>query len=111
MRGEVLPWVLWRPLRVPAGPSPSCPEWWANQSFTHSFCLAGLPCLTSPAPWDKLLNPSHCLTVLRGNFKSGSSLVAQTVKLLPAMQETQVLSLGWEDPLEKEMVTHSSTLA
>ena len=33
------------------------------------------------------------------------------VKCLPAMQETQVPSLGWEDPLEKEMATHSSTLA
>ena len=39
------------------------------------------------------------------------SLVAQKVKHLPAMQETRVQSLGWEDPLEKEMVTHSSTLA
>ena len=33
------------------------------------------------------------------------------IKCLPAMQETQVRSLGWEDPLEKEMVAHSSTLA
>ena len=33
------------------------------------------------------------------------------VKCLPAMQETRVRSLGWEDPLEKEMATHSSTLA
>ena len=33
------------------------------------------------------------------------------VKSLPAMQETGVQSLGWEDPLEKEMATHSSTLA
>ena len=33
------------------------------------------------------------------------------VKNLPAMQETQILSLGWEDPLEKEMATHSSILA
>ena len=33
------------------------------------------------------------------------------VKSLPAMQETQVRSLGWDDPLEKEMATHSSTLA
>ena len=40
-----------------------------------------------------------------------TSLVAQMVKHLPAMQETQVRSLGWEDPLEKEMATHSSTLA
>ena len=37
--------------------------------------------------------------------------MAQTVKNLPAMQETQVQSLGWEDPLEKEMRTHSRTLA
>ena len=40
-----------------------------------------------------------------------ASLVAQTVKHLPAVQETWVPSLGWEDPLEKEMATHSSTLA
>ena len=33
------------------------------------------------------------------------------VKRLPIMRETQVQSLGWEDPLEKEMATHSSTLA
>ena len=39
------------------------------------------------------------------------SLVAQTVKRLPTMQATQVRSLGWEVPLEKEMATHSSTLA
>ena len=37
--------------------------------------------------------------------------MAQTVKNLPAMWETQVLSLGWEDPLEKGMATHSSILA
>ena len=36
---------------------------------------------------------------------------AQIVKNLPAMQETQVRSPGWEDPLEKEMATHSSILA
>ena len=37
-----------------------------------------------------------------------SPLVAQMVKNLPAMQETRVQSLGWEDPLEKEMATRSS---
>ena len=42
---------------------------------------------------------------------SGASLVAQLVKNLCAMQETWVRSLGWEDPLEKGMVTHSSILA
>ena len=39
------------------------------------------------------------------------SLIAQLVKNLPAMQETQVQFLGREDPLEKEMATHSSVLA
>ena len=40
-----------------------------------------------------------------------ASLVAQLVKNLPAVQETQFRSLGWEDPLEKEMATHSCILA
>ena len=40
-----------------------------------------------------------------------TSLVAQMVKCLPTMQETRVQSLGREDPLEKEMAIHSSTLA
>ena len=52
----------------------------------------------------------------RGNKKSKlnpnrTSLVAQMVKSLPTMQETRVPSLGWEDPLEKEMAIHSSTIA
>ena len=41
----------------------------------------------------------------------GASLVAQMVKNMPAMQETQVQSLGQEDLLEKEMATHSNMLA
>ena len=40
-----------------------------------------------------------------------ASLIAQLVKNLPAMQETRVRFLSWEDPLEKEMATHSSILA
>ena len=40
-----------------------------------------------------------------------ASLVAQTVKCLPAMQETRVRSLGWEDPLEKRVAIYSSILA
>ena len=43
--------------------------------------------------------------------KVRASLVAQRIKRLPAMPETRVRSLGWEDPLEKEMATHSSILA
>ena len=42
---------------------------------------------------------------------SQASLVAQLVKNLPAILETWVQSLGWEDPLEKEMATHSGILA
>ena len=42
---------------------------------------------------------------------SWASLVAQLVKNLPAMQETWIQSLGWEDPLEKRKATHSSILA
>ena len=41
----------------------------------------------------------------------GASLVAQTVRCLPTMQKTRVQPLGREDPLEKGMATHSSTLA
>ena len=40
-----------------------------------------------------------------------TSLVAQMVKNLPAIRETQFRTLGWEDPLEKDMTTHSSILA
>ena len=40
----------------------------------------------------------------------GASLVVQTVKRLPTLRETRAQSLGREDPLEKEMATHSSTL-
>ena len=42
--------------------------------------------------------------------RKGASLLAQTVKNLPVMQESQVLSLGQEDPLEEGMATHSSIL-
>ena len=44
-------------------------------------------------------------------FHRGTSLVAQTVKRLPAVRETWVQYLGQEDPLEKEMASHSSILA
>ena len=40
-----------------------------------------------------------------------ASLIAQSVKNLPAVEGTQIQFLGWEDPLEKEMATHSSILA
>ena len=53
---------------------------------------------------------SLTLTVVCAHFL-WASLVAQTVKNLPAMQETQVRCLGQEDPLEVDMATHSNILA
>ena len=52
----------------------------------------------------------HIRTSLTFPFHTLASLVAQTVKDLPAVQETQVPSLGGADPLEKGMTTHSSIL-
>ena len=49
--------------------------------------------------------------MVKNPLYNAASLVAQTVKRLPVVRETRVQSLGWEDPLEKEMATHSSTLA
>ena len=51
------------------------------------------------------------LSIYRTHENLKASLVAQMVKRLPAMRETQIQSLGREDPLEKEMATHSSILA
>ena len=53
---------------------------------------------------------SSCLQFGTTMNKTWASLVAQRLKRLPAMQETYVRSLGWEDPLEKEMATHSNIL-
>ena len=62
-----------------------------------------------------LSNIRHLLACLPNLYMNTTqavvSLVAQSVKNLPAMQETWVQSLGQEDPLEKEMATHSSVLA
>ena len=60
-------------------------------------------------PWTEETGGSMGLQSVGHN--TWGSLVAQLVKNLPAVQETQVLSLSWEDPLEKEMSTHSSILA
>ena len=53
---------------------------------------------------------NHCV-LEAATLKDRASLMAQRVKQLPAIKETWVRSLGWEDPLEKEMATHSSVLA
>ena len=54
---------------------------------------------------------TYLLYLLCNEYVWRASLVVQMVKNLPAMGETWVRSLGWEDPLEKEMVTHSNILA
>ena len=56
---------------------------------------------------------NETLWSLGGGFPGGSeaNFWAQTVKNLPAMQKTRDRSLGWEDPLEQGMATHSSVLA
>ena len=58
-----------------------------------------------PAPASKMVGDHHTLD------SKSASLVAQLVKKPPAVQETWVRSLGWEDPLEKETAPHSSILA
>ena len=60
---------------------------------------------------NKQANIGNTCTVIRRWLRLKASLVAQTVKRLPAMRETQVQTLGGEDPLEKEMAPHSSTIA
>ena len=61
----------------------------------------------NPEPEEHLNSRGAAIT---GAYR-GASPVAQRVKRLPAMRETWVLSLGQEDPLEKEMATHSNILA
>ena len=56
-------------------------------------------------------NLDSSLCFIQPSISHKTSLVAQMVKHLPTMQETWIQSLGWEDPLEKEMATHSSILA
>ena len=58
-----------------------------------------------------LITKSETQSLFLGCYSHWASLVAQMIKSLPAMRETRVRYLGWEDPLEKEMATHSSTLA
>ena len=58
----------------------------------------------------KTVNKIMTEILIDSAWQFGAILVAQRLKRLPPMWETRVQSLGWEDPLEKEMVTHSSIL-
>ena len=75
-------------------PWPTRGGYWASRTFPRSRSA-----------------PSRSVTLNKGIGSDGASLVAQMVKSLPEMQETQVWSLGQEDPLEKGMATHCSILA
>ena len=72
---------------------------------THSSILAWR------IPWTIQSMGSQRVRHNRVTFTIWASLVAQLLKNLPAMRETLVRSLGWEDPLEKGKATHSSILA
>jgi len=82
-------------------------KWPKYRSFSFSISLSneysGL--ISWKSTVDNTQNPINNRTRLNLGFLRGS-----VVKSLPAMQETWVWSLGWEDPLEKEMATHSSIL-
>ena len=58
-----------------------------------------------------MLTQSNGVLLYLRKYKDLASLVAQIIKRLPAMRETWIQSLGWENALEKEMATHSSILA
>ena len=77
-----------------------------------SFWVTSLFFLRHPGQNNQFLCLSGCKTMViqKCYHFMRASLVAQMVSNLPATWETRVGSLGWEDPLEKEMTTHSSTL-
>ena len=58
-----------------------------------------------------MLTQSNGVLLYLRKYKDLASLVAQIIKRLPAIRETWIQSLGWENPLEKEMATQSSILA
>ena len=74
--------------------------YWVGHKF-HSGLSVSYEHFDHPSSWNHI----ECILL-----RLAASLVAQRVKHLPALWETQVQYLGWEDPLEKEMTTHSSTL-
>ena len=99
---------------------------WAQASIVHKIPLdkapsvGFLPCSSSllPSPQPCSVGPlpqmNQCLQFFILSsllWRNSKSLMAQMIKNMPAIQETRVQSLGWEDPLEKRMGTHSSILA
>ena len=82
---------------------------YCHQPAEHCLYLQDQDSLPKPHTSNRLTEGGKdCLLVF---IHIWASLVAQLVKNLPAMLETWVQSLGWEDPLEESMATHSNTLA
>ena len=88
--------------------------WWFTGDFWHSLACS---CNNSICLCCHIVSPccvffsSSCKDTSHIRLRTQSSLVAQRIKNLPAMQDTWVQSLGWEDILEKEMAIHPSILA
>ena len=95
-----IPWIGKIPWRRNWQPTPIC---------VH-VCVCVCVCVYFNQIWEVLaIIVSNIFAAI--SVFSGASLVAQRLKRLPARQETQIQSLGREDPLEKELATHSSILA
>ena len=90
-------------------PLPSCNHSFVLCIYKSVFILFGF--LHFTYNWDHAIFVFLCLAYFTYHNTLLTSLVAQTVKSLPAMPETRVQSLVWEDLLEKEMATHASILA
>ena len=93
----------------------------SHHIFFGLFHSPSVECSTANCDFGALTGGDKCLSFYSailenddldsGTLNRGASPVVQTVKNLPAMQESWVRSLGWEDPLEKGTATHSSILA
>ena len=84
-----------------------------NQATNTNYStLVDQTCLSVSSKWKEFFQNFKCVQIFSCTLNSQfvASLVAQMVKSLPAAWETRVRSLGQEDPLEKEMATHSSIL-
>ena len=125
LMGLWLDWLIWAFLtwKFLCGCSPVAAGargiWagWMSAWFLSSWLASGLGCRerlgSSRAslplfPIPSFLTPTLCFSKI---LPLEASLVAQRIKNLPAMWDTQVWPLGWEDLLEKGMATHSSVLA
>ena len=109
LRGALEPWGLGWPGLAGFSLLPALP--WSPCSPAHGGSSLGFWC---PVLGNKslcLMGKLRLLFFFFHNSTLSASLVVQTVKNLPALRETWVWSLNWEDPLEKEMTTHSSILA